>query len=42
MKKRLDDNGLLYLLSKLLLMFVRSDPGDDFTYGQNRTFVKHL
>ena len=27
MKKRLDDNGLLYLLSKLLLMFVRSEPG---------------
>ncbi|MCL2433395.1 MAG: hypothetical protein FWD16_02620 [Clostridia bacterium] len=27
MAKRLDDNGLLYLLSKLLLMFVRSEPG---------------
>jgi len=27
MAKRLDDNGLLYLLSKLLLMFVRMEPG---------------
>ena len=27
MAKRLDDNGLLYLLSKLLLLFVRSEPG---------------
>ena len=27
MANRLDSNGLLYLLSKLLLMFVRSEPG---------------
>ena len=27
MAKRLDDNGLLYLLSKLLLLFVRNEPG---------------
>ena len=27
MAKRLDDNGLLYLLSKLLLLFVRQEPG---------------
>jgi hypothetical protein len=27
MAKRLDENGVLYLLSKLLLMFVRSEPG---------------
>jgi hypothetical protein len=27
MAKRLDDNGLLYLLSKLLLLFVRSEAG---------------
>jgi len=26
-RKKLDENGLLYLLSKLLLLFVRSEPG---------------
>ena len=42
MKKRLDDNGLLYLLSKLLLMFVRSEPGKALSQNDLTNELKQM
>jgi len=40
--KRLDDNGLLYLLSKLLLMFVRSEPGKGLSQNDLTDALKQM
>ena len=42
MKKRLDDNGLLYLLSKLLLMFVRNEPGKGLSANDLTNELKQM
>ena len=42
MAKRLDDNGLLYLLSKLLLLFVRSEPGKGLSQNDLTDELKQL
>ena len=42
MAKRLDDNGLLYLLSKLLLMFVRSEPGKGLSENDLTNDLKQM
>ena len=42
MAKRLDDNGLLYLLSKLLLMFVRSEPGKGLSQNDLTDTLKQM
>ncbi len=42
MAKRLDDNGLLYLLSKLLLMFVRSEPGKGLSANDLTNDLKQM
>ena len=42
MAKRLDDNGLLYLLSKLLLMFVRSEPGKGLSANDLTNELKQM
>ena len=42
MAKRLDDNGLLYLLSKLLLMFVRSEPGKGLSQNDLTDSLKNM
>jgi len=42
MAKRLDDNGLLYLLSKLLLLFVRSEPGKGLSQNDLTDELKQM
>ena len=42
MAKRLDDNGLLYLLSKLLLLFVRSEPGKGLSQNDLTDALKQM
>jgi len=42
MAKRLDDNGLLYLLSKLLLLFVRSEPGKGLSQNDLTDSLKNM
>jgi len=42
MAKRLDDQGLLYLLSKLLLMFVRSEPGKGLSQNDLTDSLKNM
>ena len=42
MAKRLDDNGLLYLLSKLLLLFVRSEPGKGLSENDLTDSLKNM
>jgi len=42
MAKRLDDNGLLYLLSKLLLLFVRQEPGKGLSQNDLTDSLKNM
>jgi hypothetical protein len=42
MAKRLDDNGLLYLLSKLLLLFVRQEPGKGLSANDLTNELKQM
>ena len=42
MAKRLDENGVLYLLSKLLLMFVRSEPGKGLSQNDLTDALKQM
>jgi len=42
MAKRLDEQGLLYLLSKLLLMFVRSEPGKGLSQNDLTDSLKNM
>ena len=42
MAKRLDDNGVLYLLSKLLLLFVRSEPGKGLSQNDLTDSLKNM
>jgi hypothetical protein len=42
MAKRLDEQGLLYLLSKLLLMFVRSEPGKGLSQNDLTDALKQM
>jgi len=42
MAKRLDDNGLLYLLSKLLLLFVRQEPGKGLSENDLTDSLKNM
>ena len=42
MAKRLDEQGLLYLLSKLLLMFVRQEPGKGLSQNDLTDALKQM
>ena len=42
MAKRMDENGLLYLLSKLLLLFVRQEPGKGLSQNDLTDALKQM
>jgi len=42
MAKRMDENGLLYLLSKLLLLFVRQEPGKGLSENDLTDSLKNM
>jgi len=42
MAKRLDENGVLYLLSKLLLLFVRQEPGKGLSANDLTNELKQM
>ena len=42
MAKRMDENGLLYLLSKLLLLFVRQEPGKGLSQNDLTDTLKQM
>ena len=42
MAKRLDENGVLYLLSKLLLLFVRQEPGKGLSQNDLTDSLKNM